>query len=236
MFTIVQGTKLYEQVIEQIKSQILRGMYTSGDMLPSEKDLMTGMGVSRITVREALRLLAGAGIIETQHGKGSRVLVDGSNLTRRQNELFADYRERFLETTRARLVIEPELARYVASIASQADSERIKSAAGAPFPDAREGGAAEFHRAIVETTGNRYLVDFFGAIFDAETRPRGSTLVPPALREDVYSRFREQHRKIAEAIGEHNGEFAYFYMKEHTLFVEQMYRDYFDRSGEGGQP
>jgi GntR family transcriptional repressor for pyruvate dehydrogenase complex len=83
--------------------------------------------------------------------------------------------------------------------------------------------------AIVETTGNVYLIQFFREIFDAARRPRGSTLIPPIMREDVYSLLIGQHRKIAEAIGEHNGEFAYFYMKEHTLFVEQMYLEYFNR-------
>jgi GntR family transcriptional repressor for pyruvate dehydrogenase complex len=234
MFKIVQGTKLYEQVIEQIKSHILKGRYKSGDMLPSEKDLMTGMGVSRITVREALRILSGAGIIETKHGKGSRVLVDGISLIRQQNEWFASYREQFIQAIKARLVIEPDLARYVASIASPADIARINNAiTAAPFSAARsmgeDNGLGNFHMAIVETTGNIYLIQFFREIFDAARRPRGSTLIPPVMREDVYSLLSGQHRKITEAIGEHNGEFAYFYMKEHTLFAEQMYLEYFNR-------
>ena len=60
-YTLTSGKKLYEQVLERIKGMIAQGTYQKGDMLPSEKELMEMMGVSRITVREALRLLSEAG-------------------------------------------------------------------------------------------------------------------------------------------------------------------------------
>jgi GntR family transcriptional repressor for pyruvate dehydrogenase complex len=235
MFKPVQGAKLYELVIEQIESRILQGVYKPGDMLPSEKDLMTGMGVSRITVREALRILGSAGVIETMQGKGSRVLMDGFTLARQRKEQFKSYRDRFIQTTRARLMIEPEAARYAASAASPPDIERIQSAVcSGPLPGGRavladDSAAANFHKAIIETTGNSYLIEFFDSLLDMEMLPKGSTLITPALRSDVFSQFNEQHRKIAEAIGNHDGEFAYFYMKEHTLFVERLYLEYFSR-------
>ena len=47
---------LYDQVFDQIKDMIRSGTYRTGDQLPSEKELMERMGVSRVTVRQALRL------------------------------------------------------------------------------------------------------------------------------------------------------------------------------------
>ena len=61
MFKVVAGRKLYEQLVEQIKSMIAQGVYQKGSLLPSEKELMESTGVSRITVREALRILSQAG-------------------------------------------------------------------------------------------------------------------------------------------------------------------------------
>ena len=58
MFKVVAGRKLYEQLVEQIKSMIAQGVYQKGSLLPSEKELMESTGVSRITVREALRILS----------------------------------------------------------------------------------------------------------------------------------------------------------------------------------
>ena len=83
MFKVVAGRKLYEQLVEQIKSMIAQGVYQKGSLLPSEKELMESTGVSRITVREALRILSQAGVIETRRGKGSYVLVDGCASPRR---------------------------------------------------------------------------------------------------------------------------------------------------------
>lgn len=68
-------TTLYEQVVEQIREQIAKGVYQKGDMLPSEKELIAMTGVSRITVREALKTLAEVGMIETKKGKGSFVQI-----------------------------------------------------------------------------------------------------------------------------------------------------------------
>ena len=80
MFQVVDRPKLYEQVVEQIKNMIVQGIYKKGDLLPSEKELIEMTGVSRITVREALRLLNEAGVIETHKGKGSLWWLTAVNL------------------------------------------------------------------------------------------------------------------------------------------------------------
>ena len=54
-YRVKTGVKLYTQVLEQVKSMIAQGVYKKGDLLPSEKELIEMMGVSRITVRKALQ-------------------------------------------------------------------------------------------------------------------------------------------------------------------------------------
>ena len=96
-------------------------------MLPSEKELMEMTGVSRITVREALRILSETGVIETKKGKGSFVLIDSSYF--RQDRAYDQaYRKVFLEATRVRMYLEPEVVRDVALNASEADIESIHAA------------------------------------------------------------------------------------------------------------
>ena len=51
-YRVKTGVKLYTQVLEQVKSMIAQGVYKKGDLLPSEKELIEMMGVSRITVRQ----------------------------------------------------------------------------------------------------------------------------------------------------------------------------------------
>ena len=78
---------------------IAQGVYQKGDLLPSEKELIEMMGVSRITVRKALQILSEAGVIETRKGKGSFVAVDASELAPASMDL-KKYCESFVQATR----------------------------------------------------------------------------------------------------------------------------------------
>ena len=109
-YRVKTGVKLYTQVLEQVKSMIAQGVYKKGDLLPSEKELIEMMGVSRITVRKALQILSEAGVIETRKGKGSFVAVDASELAPASMDL-KKYCESFVQATQARLLLEPAIAR-----------------------------------------------------------------------------------------------------------------------------
>lgn len=65
---------LYLQVYEDIKQKIQNGQYKEGEKLPSERNLYSEYDVSRITIREALKLLEEEGYIKREHGRGSYVL------------------------------------------------------------------------------------------------------------------------------------------------------------------
>lgn len=73
LFQQVQPHSAHEAVYDQIVDGVLNGDLSAGEALPSERDLATALGVSRPTVREALRRVAAAGLIETRHGGGSVV-------------------------------------------------------------------------------------------------------------------------------------------------------------------
>src|SRR5690606_39963188 len=69
----VSNRKLYIQIADQIRDQILGGAMAPGRQLPSERDLALGLGVSRPTVREALIALEVAGLVEVWVGVGAFV-------------------------------------------------------------------------------------------------------------------------------------------------------------------
>ena len=70
MFEPVHNKRVYEHVVDQIQKQILVGELKRGDKLPSEKELINQLGVSRTSVREALRALEVTGIIDNKLGEG----------------------------------------------------------------------------------------------------------------------------------------------------------------------
>jgi GntR family transcriptional repressor for pyruvate dehydrogenase complex len=66
----IPNQKITEQARDQIKELVLSGVYPSGQRLPSERELVTALGVSRTAVREAMHTLEGLGLITLRHGAG----------------------------------------------------------------------------------------------------------------------------------------------------------------------
>ena len=235
MIKKVRSHKLYEQVEEQIRNMVLSGIYKKGDLLPSEKDLMEMTGVSRITVREAIRGLAEVGMIETRKGKGSIVLVDGDELMADIGDVQKniDYRRNFELSTQTRLLIEPEIARQAALIATDDEIAYLETCLmrgekRQKTPVAVESHLEEFHRGILGILKNPALLDFFDSLTRLEANEGVTVLIPPGRQLSVSQELNAQHDKILEAIKERNGEFAYFYMKEHMTYLKTIYQKYFD--------
>lgn len=71
--------KVYDRVIEQIKNKIKSGEIKKGDKLPSEREMSESLGVSRTSVREALRALEVIGLVESRHGAGNYIKTNFDN-------------------------------------------------------------------------------------------------------------------------------------------------------------
>lgn len=228
---------LYEQVVEQIKTLIEQGVYRKGDMLPSEKELIEMTGVSRITVREALKTLAEVGMIETRKGKGSFVLVDAADLkpseTDRRKQV--EFRELFLNSTKARLILEPGIAKAAAEEATEEDLNKIFQTLTAgnrlhAAVDVYDG----FHHAVAMATHNPQLLGIVENILETERKYQEQYqtvlyLATPNHQKRIADELVRQHYQIYEAIKNRNVEFAYFYMTEHLSYVLHSYEEYFDR-------
>ncbi len=227
-------TTLYEQVVEQIKSMIVQGIYKKGDLLPSEKELMQLTGVSRITVREALKKLSELGIIDTRKGKGSFVIVDQDKLMTNANdqEKQLEYQKFFVASSKARLVLEAGIAKEAAKNANQDDIDLIEKTLHLKHGK-QSVELPDFHFAITKATHNPILIDIMDSILkkEAELEIKNQPLfklIPPENQKSTASELAKQHKKIYEAIKNHNPEFAYFYMMEHMEYLMHSYEEYFE--------
>lgn len=75
MFEPIRSGRVSESIVGQIKDLIRRGQLSSGDRLPSERQLSESFGVSRVTVRDALRMLEAVGLIEIRVGAGGGAFI-----------------------------------------------------------------------------------------------------------------------------------------------------------------
>ena len=154
--------KLYEQVVGRLAAQIEQGVYQQGDFLPSEKELIESTGVSRITVRQALRILGDMGYIETIPGKGSRVIREhipvAGDYTEAQMVDFQVHRMNFETANQVRLLLEPEIARLAAQVATEEDLEYMRRSLEESDEKAISR-KSDFHRMVIRSVKIPYLLD-----------------------------------------------------------------------------
>ncbi|GAB3213190.1 FadR/GntR family transcriptional regulator [Marinactinospora thermotolerans] len=161
-------TGLVDQVISQLRTQIDSGEWTVGDRIPTETELSEQLEVGRNTVREAVRALAHAGLLEIRQGAGTFVRASselGGALRRRLE------RSRLLENLEVRRALELEAARLAALRHTEDDIAEIEAAlAQRDTAWAQRDMAAfveadfSFHRAVVKATHNSLLIELYDDI------------------------------------------------------------------------
>src|ERR1700730_15916132 len=71
LYKVIQASRLYEQIVQQIEGSILNGELSEGSQLPAERDLAKQFGVSRTAVREAIKALQEKGLVDAFPGRGT---------------------------------------------------------------------------------------------------------------------------------------------------------------------
>lgn len=169
------GGRIHGAVVRQLGAMVLDGSFAPGDILPREDELAARFGVSRTSLREAVKVLSAKGLLEARPRIGVRVrpreawnLIDPVVLAWHP-DLTHD-RELMRSLVETRRIVEPAAAGLAAQRASAADLARIEAACDhltAAFPrDARAGVEADiaFHRAVVGASGNLVLIRLMDAI------------------------------------------------------------------------
>ena len=126
----VHVPKASEVLAERLRELIVQGRIQPGDFLPSERDLVTESGLSRTSVRDALRVLETDGLITTKVGRtgGSMVTLPGRASVARSVELFVRTHGIRLESLlECRVAVEPTLARLAARHRTEAQLAEISA-------------------------------------------------------------------------------------------------------------
>ncbi|GIH29239.1 GntR family transcriptional regulator [Acrocarpospora phusangensis] len=168
-----QRASLVDQVIDQLKEQITSGSWQLHGKIPTETVLAEQLGVGRNTVREAVRALTHAGLLDCRQGDGTYVRATSELSGAMARRLRAAEQLEILEVRRA---LEVEAARLAATRRTDADIvamekalARREQAWSGGDPDAFVEADLAFHVAIVQATHNRVLIDLY-ADFSAALR------------------------------------------------------------------
>lgn len=222
--------KAYQQVAEQLREAIATGGLVAGQRLPSENTLAREFGVSRATIREALRVLAAHNLIRTAKGAsgGSFVTLPTidhiSEFMRANINLLTESQnvslQEFLE---ARELLEVPAARLAAERGTTLDVERLRAAIP-PLPlemgtEQQFGYNERFHSIIVESSRNTLLL--------ISAQPVFTVLQTNLARSNLGQRFHrtinEDHRRIADAVQAKDPDAAAAEMSKHLRWLRGYY-------------
>lgn len=213
----VRPPSSYELVVEQVRRAIQLGRFGVGDKLPPERELSQQLGVSRTTVREAMRVLQGEGLVEVRRGRSGGAIVSGATPSR--SEIRRLLRQRLAELEAVidyRLIVEPAAARLAAQRRTDEDLGALRdlveemSAVATAARDSDTSPPSRFfaldsryHHRIAETTGNPMLVRAVDEARSALFAPVGSVFGElhrdaNALHEDILEAIVAQDEVAAE--------------------------------------
>jgi GntR family transcriptional repressor for pyruvate dehydrogenase complex len=220
----IKSTRIYEEIVRQIKTMIAEGRLKSGDQLPPERDLAEKFVVSRTSVREALRALESLRLVEIRPGEGTFVReVSVESLIEPLALVMLSQREAISELFEARGMLEPAIAGLAAVRATPeevSEMERILEEQAKEIAAGRTGLAqdAQFHAAMGAAAHNRAITRIAHAVMDLLTQSREESLNTPGRP----TRSHEDHRRILDAIIRRDEAGARQAMLDHLEAVEHL--------------
>jgi GntR family transcriptional repressor for pyruvate dehydrogenase complex len=236
LYKVIQASRLYEQIVQQIEGSILKGELVEGSQLPAERDLAKQFGVSRTAVREAIKALQEKGLVDAFPGRGTFVTNGTPNSMRRSMDRIVRSGEPggWAYLVEVRKILEPEIAALAAVRATDQDLALMREAFNVMDNAGRDSDAyieadLDFHLALAEAAANPIVLSLIDSIVGL-------------LREERLRIFRVEggpergqyhHKCILEAIERHDPQEARAAMQAHLSQVREDSRNTPDAQAPG---
>ena len=214
---------LTDEAIEKIKSMIAEGALRPGDRLPKESDLAAELGLSRSSLREAVRALSMVNILDVRRGDGTYVTSLAPPLLLEALTFIVDFHrdDSVLELLQVRRILEPAAAALAAERIGEAETEKLRSLLEGLGPDQSVDQLVEadleFHRQITACSGNSVLGSLLETLSEPTTRAR---VWRGLTQEGAVKHTLDEHRAILDALTSHDAEAARSWATVHIASVE----------------
>lgn len=236
-FSPVAPRRTFEGAVEQIAERIRHGDLAKGDRLPSERELAAAMQISRPTLREAVRVLADAGVVVVRPGSNGGIFIASDyvplELLRAKSDLRLDEVAGVLE---ARRMIEPRVAQLAAVNAREDDFAALRRIIDAQQALLAEGDVlanedrflqldTQFHVRIARATGNSTIVSLMRSLLRRLEIARDLAMHEPPVAPWVV----DIHERTLAAIRSADHDRIERVMDEHLAAMERAWEQATDR-------
>jgi DNA-binding FadR family transcriptional regulator len=230
-FVPVGPKRTFEGAVEQIAERVRLGDLSEGDRLPAERELAAAMQISRATLREAVRVLADAGILTVRPGSAGGIFVASGyvpfELLRSRSELRLG---EVSDVLVARRLIEPRVAQLASMNAREEDFAQLQAITDAQKVLHESGDVlvnedrflqlgTQFHLGIARATGNATIVSLMRMLLKQLEIARDMAIHQP----QNAARSIELHVKTLAAIRSGDQERIEIEMDEHLSAMEQTW-------------
>ena len=225
MFQKIQVGRVSEEIVRQIEQAIYSEKLLPGDRLSSERELAEQFGVSRMTVRDALRILESNGLVEIRVGANGGAFIREPNLdpfNSSLNNILKFKKASLLELAEARKIIETATAELAAERANPTDLDTLRDVVIAAKEALRSGDlyymphSVNFHSALAKSAKN-YILELTVSSFRAQFYNVLAKLLPT---RDMAEKAQEDHWGIYKAVNAGNGKLARDLMATHLSYFE----------------
>ncbi|MFJ3286529.1 FadR/GntR family transcriptional regulator [Streptomyces sp. NPDC086669] len=216
-----------DEAIEKIKGMIVSGALRPGDRLPKESELAAALGLSRNSLREAVRALSLMRILDVRQGDGTYVTSLDPQLLLEALSFVVDFHrdDTVLEFLAVRRILEPAATAMAAARIGERQLDalavRLDRLGDAPSVEELVASDLEFHRGIAVAAGNSVLCSLLDGLSGPTTRAR---IWRGLTQEDAVARTLREHRAILAALRDRDAEAARSWATVHIASVEQWLR------------
>lgn len=217
-----------DEAITKIKDMIVSGDLRPGDRLPREADLAERLGLSRNSLREAVKALSLIHVLDVRQGDGTYVTSLEPSLLMGAMEFVVDFHrdDTVLQFLEVRRIIEPAATAMAALRMSDDDvadlRRQLDQLAEVPTIDELVAADLEFHRKIADGSGNQVI----GSLLDSLSGPTQRARVWRGLTQTgAVERTMAEHRAIVDAIAAHEPDIARSWSTVHIAGIELWLRE-----------
>lgn len=227
MFKQIESNKVYIQIIEQIKDSIRNGQLKKGDRLPSERKMSEQLGVSRATVREAIRSLEIMGLVKCIQGEGNFITDNLENsLIEPISMMFILNQGKINEIGELRRALELEAVEIASKKISNSSINILRELCETIENGNNEAIRAEadkqFHYEIAKASENILIINILNAASFLVENFIKDIRVKILAGEENTDIINSQHRCILDALESRDTEKAVYSMQKHMELINRF--------------